>query len=352
LSSVATALVKSELITGAVDDDDDYKEKKVQYETIKPKSINISALRRVANGLPPETRKGDVWVEYSKFGVPGMVMAAKADMFKNMTKEDIEKTPYIFDLFNSFKGTAKTAINNSFLQGTSVLLNAITGGEKETNRWSINTLGALSSSVYPNTLAVISKSSDKYIRDVRPVDGDFSKELVNSFKNKMFMGKDLPYKTTLWGEPVTGLPEGRDDRFTYYLLDVTKAQKVNTDDFGYKIYELWKDLKKTDEKKAVMVLPQPPINKITIGNDKITLTEPEYNEYQSYVGKERKALTKAYVEGSEFDNDSMDDKIRNLKSIYRQGKELGYYNFINNNARMKSIIANYGDYDYTPDVED
>lgn len=322
IQAVAYELFIKGLITG--DDDKEKKKRDFQFDNVPPaNSLNTSAIARGLAGHGWETKDGDIWSPYTKMGVTGILF----DHYSNTYKERVAKNEpildtdsYFSDMITSGPKVASASLDQTFLQGTSKLLEAVKdGGNRKTTDWIITTTEAIGSILYPNTLATISKASDEYLRDVQ--DDDFLKKLGNVYKNKMFMGDALPAKVSIWGDKVTGNPEGR-NKYVYYLFDPTKFKEVRTDDFRYKLYQ---DFKKDYDSDW---LPGAPSKTITVRGEKIKLDGTQYELLSTYVGQERKDMTQAYINSREYERASDEEKKEELKAIYRDASELGRERFM------------------------
>jgi len=305
----AQQLVQNGLVTPSADRKD-IEGTAIQYQNVPPNSLNISGLQRMLSGGSPTVKDNDVWVDYKNMGVVGMFIS----LYANQKPLKGESIGWMQDLFNRAAYSGQSAIEQSFLQGANTFIEAVTGDERTKRKWAVNTLGALGAIVYPNTLANISKAQDDTSRVTKAE--SFSDELVNTFKTKMFMGKELPTKVNLWGESIKGAPAG-DNKYLWYLLDVTKGKKVDTDSYNYKIYELWNDAE--DEKMKRDVLPNIPRNYISIKKERVNLDPKMYETYQKYVGKNRANLVEKYTLSPEWKTDSVEDKIDKLKKLYESG---------------------------------
>lgn len=322
IQATAYELFIKGLITG--DDDKEKKKRDFQFDNVPPaNSLNTSAIARGLAGHGWETKDGDIWSPYTKMGVTGILF----DHYSNTYKERVAKNEpildtdsYFSDMITSGPKVASASLDQTFLQGTSKLLEAVKdGGNRKTTDWIITTTEAIGSILYPNTLATISKASDEYLRDVQ--DDDFLKKLGNVYKNKMFMGDALPAKVSIWGDKVTGNPEGR-NKYVYYLFDPTKFKEVRTDDFRYKLYQ---DFKKDYDSDW---LPGAPSKTITVRGEKIKLDGTQYELLSTYVGQERKDMTQAYINSREYERASDEEKKEELKAIYRDASELGRERFM------------------------
>jgi hypothetical protein len=210
---------------------------------------------------------------------------------------------------------ASSSLEQSFLKGTNSLLNAIQdGGGYDTQQWAIETTGAIASIVYPNTIATISKSSDEFIRDT--YNKDVVERMKSTFKAKMFAGGELPAKINLWGDKVTGNPEGR-SKYLYYLFDPTKFKEVDTDSYRYKIYESWKEDNFNNE-----WLPSAPKRSMTVKGVDIKLSPKEFELLSTYVGKARANSVQTYINSS-WRYHTKEQRMKRLEQLYRDGSSHG-----------------------------
>lgn len=300
--------------------------KSMQFENIPPNALNVSAVQRGMLGDGFEIQDGDAWIDYSKLGIIGLLFDNYSNNYFSNIREKgqmPEESEFYVDMLTTAPRVMSQALDQSFLKGTSQLLTAIqSGGGYETEKWLISTTGSLASIIYPNTISTISKSSDEFIRDTR--DPSFVQQLQNTYKTKLFMGDQLPAKVSLWGDKVTGNPEGR-NKFAYYLFDPTKFKEVDTDNFRYKLYEAWKEDKFNDD-----WLPSAPKRDITLKKVDIKLTPAEYEVLATSVGKERANLVTTYINSPSFKNASKENKIKRLEELYKDGSERGKKKFLMN----------------------
>ena len=302
-------LIQNSLVTGS-SDRKDVEGAAIQYQNVPPNSLNISGLQRMMSGGNPAIKDKDVWVDYKNMGVVGLLIGVHANQKELKPSEQ----GYLGELFGMVSYTGQAAIEQSFLQGANTFLEAVTGDDKSKRKWAINTLGALGSIVYPNTLANISKAEDNTSRVTKA--DSFYDELVNTFKTKMFSGGSLPTKVNLWGESIKGAPEGS-GKYSWYLLNVTKGRNVDTESFNYKIYDLWKSAEDPKDKSAV--LPSIPRDYLVIKKVNVKLPPTQYETYQKYVGKNRANLVEKYTKSPNWNTDSLEEKIDKLKKLYASG---------------------------------
>lgn len=325
------AVAKTLFSKGLLSWDEPYKKegknrerRQIQYDNIPPNALNVSALQRGLVGMGFDIKDDDTWIDYNKLGVLGLLFDNYTNQYFTNIKEEgkmPEESDFYTDLLKTAPRVASQSLDQSFLRGTNSLLNAIQdGGGYETEQWLINTAGSISSIVYPNTLSSISKASDEFIRDTR--DDTFAKRLMNTYKTKFFIGEQLPPKVNLWGEKITGNPEGR-SKYAYYLWDPTKFKNVDTENFKYKLYQAWKDSKFDDD-----YLPSIPKRDITYRKVKIPLNSQQYEKLATYIGQQRKNLASAYINSSRFESKDREKVIKKLKDIYEEGAERGKKKFL------------------------
>lgn len=328
IAYAAYQLVINGLITGGADDDNK-KEKAAQYENIKPYSLNITGIKRMLSGGDPKPQKDDIWVNYIKTGgITGNILGMYADMGSEKTQEELLNLDIASAVWESFSSLVKTSIEQSFLTGVQETITAVSKGGNYADRMVTSMVNTLSSIAYPNTLAAISKSSDDYIREVNG--NSLSEDLENMFKNKLFMGSKLRAKRNLWGKKIPNAPTGT-NKYLYNLFDVGKIQSVDTDYFGYKLYDEWKKSKNADW------LPSIPDQKLTIKKIHVNLTEEEYDQYLELVGNAREKLSESYVNSPNWEKDSEEKKIEILKNLYDAGLSIGKNALIKVSPRLFSI---------------
>jgi tetratricopeptide repeat protein len=326
IRAAVNQLTSNNLVTGNAD----YKDPEataIQNQNIPPNSINITGLQRMLTGGSSAIKDNDVWINYNNMGVVGMMINIGANK-KDLTPD---QRGIFQDMLTDVPYLTKASLEQSFLQGVNTFLEAVQGNDLMKRKWAINTLGALASAFYPNTLANISKASDPNIRVTKA--DSFGEELANTFKTKFFSGGDLPTKVNLWGEPVKSAPEGR-NRYVWYLLDVTKAKSVDTDSYNYKIYDLW--IQAEDPKQKRDVLPNIPQQTVTFSkNNKVKLNPKLYEEYQQLVGKNRANLVQKYTLSPNWVKDDIETKIEKLTKIYKTGTETGKRQMLRAHPELK-----------------
>ncbi len=300
--------------------DDDKKGRTIQYDTVPPNSFNVSAFNRGMTGEGFAIQDDDIWVNYKKMGIVGILFDNYSNNYYKTIKEEGQMPGMMQDMFTAPVRVVSSSLEQSFLKGTNSFLNAIQdGGGYNTQQWAIETTGAIASTVYPNTISTISKSSDDFIRDT--YNRDFTDRLQATFKAKMFMGDDLPPKVNLWGEKVKGNPEGR-NKFIYYLFDPTKFKEVDDDSYKYKLFDAWKTDQYNDD-----WLPTAPTRSFSVKGVKMKLSPKEFESLSTFVGQSRANEVQAYI-NSGWRYNTSEQRIKTLKRIYKSGYETGKRKFI------------------------
>lgn len=322
IAFVAGELIKSGVITGDADDEDEKKEKDFRMMYEKPRNINISLLQRLQRGEPNNGwQPGDYTFDYSRTGLMGAIMYAHAQMAKDYPQEQLDEMSFLEKQLKLSLGSLKTTFDQSFLAGTNQLFNAFQDGGWAMDKWLISTAGALKAIAIPNTVTQFSNiSGDNLYKDTR--DEDVTKAIKNTFKDQLFMGGELPNKVTIWGDPIKKTPEGR-SAWAYQLFDFTKGAPRPENQFGEELYRLWKDSKSKD------VIPSSPERSVTINNEKIKLDAKQYETLAIAVGKARKSLVEWYLNSEDWKSDSNEVKIDKLKAIYADGYKAGLEKFKN-----------------------
>jgi len=321
VGSMIQAVAYQLFINGLLTGDDDKEEKKRNFQlqgTPPPNSINTSAVSRGLAGKPWEIKDGDTWVSYQKMGVAGILFDSYANTYKERQANGepmLEVDTYFQDMITSGPKVASSSLDQTFLQGTSTLLEAIKdGGNKKTDTWFIKTSEGLAAILYPNTVATASKANDEFLRDTK--NDDFWTQMGNVYKAKLFMGSDLPAKVSVWGDRVTGAPEGR-SKAMYYLFDPSKFKNISTEDFRYKLYQEFKKDYDADW------LPGSPSREFTVDKEKMKFTPKQYELLSMYVGQERADETQAYINSRDWKKDTTEEKKETLKTIYREAGTMG-----------------------------
>ena len=250
----AIMLLAEGIISGPVDWFDE-EEKNLSFSEggFPSTSINVSALQRMIKGEATNKQEGDVFFNYMKLGIPGMLMATAAHSVKreDINKEDFGSpvkfvTDAIFNFFGSSGMSAAGAMTEqSFLQGVNEFLQVLVGQEKERSAENLlkSMVSALSATVLPNTASAIYRAERVYLPDTRVTrDMDFAERLAKKFeytiKDRMFALGEVPIRIDWKGEPIKQTPEGSNP-VAYQLFDVVKARVAGSEPVSNEVYRLY-----------------------------------------------------------------------------------------------------------------
>ena len=330
IRAAAQSLISNNLVTG----DGDYNDREatiLQNENIQSSSINITGLQRMMSFGDPNPKDGDTWIDWRNMGTAGVLLGVHANQ---IGIKDEDKSS-LWNVAKDLPQVVQTSMDASYLAGVNNFIDAMEDKNgKSLRKWEINTIGTLSSAVYPNMIANVSKASDNTARATK--DESFAQELVNNYKVKMFKGDELPSKVNLWGEKIHGAPQGR-NKYLWYLLDVTKFKNVSTNTYNYKIFDLWKNAESDKDKRAI--IPNIPEDKIIVKNQPIKLSPFLYEEYQIMVGKNRADLVRKYAESSEWEKHNLEIKLKVLGNLYEAGLNNAKHQLFNKHPELiKSLL--------------
>lgn len=250
----ALMLLSEGILSGPVDWFDD-EEKNLSFSEggFPATSINISALERKINGESTAKQEDDVFFNYMKLGIPGMLMATAAH---SVEREDLSKDKFgspvkfvseaIMDFFGSSGMSAAGAMTEqSFLQGVNEFLQVLVGQDKERSAENLmkSMVSALSATVLPNTASAIYRAERVYLPDTRVTkDMDFAERLAKKFeytvKDRMFGLGEVPIRVDWKGDPIKQTPEGSNP-VLYQLFDFTKARVGGSEPVSNEVYRLY-----------------------------------------------------------------------------------------------------------------
>lgn len=334
VGSIAANLVSNGLISPPPSKDD--KERAQQYDQDMPYMLNVTATIRHINGEDNKWREGDFKVSIKPYGIMSALLMAHVKAYSDVEPSKIKDMSYLDNMAKVVPSVVSSSLDQSFLAGTSVGLTAFIKGGPEMDKYLVSTSRALSSAVYPNNAAILSKTffSKNFIRETKDlsVQGEnVQKQIKNDFKDRMFMGKELPTKVSIWGQKVNRVPDGRN--WPYMLFDVTKFEKQQETTFGTKIWDLYKDYKWLNKEDATKLLPSLPSISTEVGWEDRKMTPTEVEEFQMAVGQKRAIYAQHYVDSDQWEEDDNITRGETLTKLY-------------NKARRESLAENF-DWDET-----
>ena len=313
--TTAGILAQAGLLSG--DPDKEKKKRSLQFSTLRPDSINISGLQRFFKREPTDWRAGDETVSLYSFGFFGIAAihvanqrAAELDPNTEVSQIPIAST--IPELMSSM-------LEMSVLKGSAELMNAIQ--TKRYTRWFNNYMRAVVSVPLPNVLTALNKTDEEFIKDVRT---DSTKEIfVNAVRerNVFFDDTELPLRRDFLGRPLRRTPEGSSP-LAYQLYDITKSSVIPRDKYVREISDVFEN---TQDLEAIPSVPQ---RFFQSRGERVELNNAEYDEYQGFIGKERRRLIGELLKSSKYNNAENEVKVAVLNKIYDNGRDLGKRKFL------------------------
>jgi hypothetical protein len=286
----------------------------VQYQTLAPRNINMSALNRFANGESTAIEPGDKIISLDKMGITGAILSI-INSAMDATKQGKEGG---LELSSLLPETLSFAFNQSFLKGTNSLLSAMLDGSGATlDKWISDYYGVVASIPFPNTLTALSRSMRETMPEkfqIKDVPGDGVERMINVFGEVLnrrlpSMDEDMPRRIDIWGREVPQTPEGADP-IAYNFFDVTKGREVSYDPITLGIYKIFKATDDGD------VVPPKPLRNFTLQNVKYRLDPELYEKYARMRGKANRRAAEAMFADSTFKRMKDEDKVIVLRSAY------------------------------------
>ena len=288
----------------------------VQYQTLAPRNINISALNRFANGESTEIEPGDKVISLDKMGITGAILSI-INSAMDATKQGKEGG---LELSSLLPETLSFAFNQSFLKGTNSLLSAMLDGSGATlDKWISDYYGVVASIPFPNTLTAVSRSMRETMPEkfqIKDVPGDGVERMINVFGEVLSrrlpsMDEDMPRRIDIWGREVPQTPEGADP-IAYNFFDITKGREVSYDPITLGIYKIFKATDDGD------VVPPKPLRNFTLDNVKYRLDPELYEDYARMRGRANRRAAEAMFDDKTFKRMKNEDKVIVLRSAYAQ----------------------------------
>jgi hypothetical protein len=334
IGAVAKTLSDAGVIGGSAEDSE--KTRDIQYKTLPPRTINLSALERFAEGDSTYLQPGDRVMNLEKMGIVGGMLATWNEASKATDKGEFISPEFLTALVPE---TLSFAMNQSFLKGTNSLLSAMLDGKRDRmDKWIANYFGTVSSIAFPNTLGAVSRAMSDSLPEkikIKDIEGeDTAERTLNLFgevlKRKIpGYAEDLPKKIDIWGREIPQTPEGADP-VMYNFFDFTKSREATYDKTTLAIYKLFKETENGD------VIPPKPLEQFMIGNEKYRLSPELYEKYSKIRGRANRAAAEALLGDSGFKRLGSEDKVRALKSAYSQvGSDARKEFLIRNESRIK-----------------
>jgi len=330
IGAVAKTLSDAGVIGGRAEETE--KARDIQYKSLPPRTINISALNRMAEGESTELQPGDRVINLEKLGIVGGMIATWDAASKATEGGDFISPEFVTALVPE---TLSFAMNQSFLKGTNSLLSAMLDGQGTTmDNWIANYFGTVSAIPFPNTLSAVSRSMRESLPDkiqIKDVEGDGPERAINLFGEVLKRrlpgaDEDLPRRIDVWGREIPQTPEGADP-VAYNFLDVTKGRSATYDPITIEIYRLFKETEDGD------VIPPKPQRNFTIDNVKYRLSPGLYEEYSKVRGRANRRAAEELFRSKEFRSLTKEEKVVAIRNAYAQVGDDARIQFLQKNRR-------------------
>jgi len=308
--------------------DEAQKARMLSGEVIPPNHVNLSGLKRLAEGGNPTYQPGDETFDLTRGGgAAGAILTSMANIGRdNETKPDQSSQEAVQSLLqNSILEQANFTINQSFLKGVTGALDALQN--KQFDRYVEGLENSILSIPTPNTLSALSRSTRQNVPETK--DSTWDKVVANRFG---ILGADdyLPTKRDLWGEPMLQTPEGR-NALVYHLFDIGKGRQVTSDPIALELYRLWRTTANNS------VIPSIPERTLTHEKQSYPLNDEQYSRMAELVGKQRREIVDGVFKEPEWNKATDEQKIAILERVYERGAKVGRDLFAT--ERLKDLEA-------------
>jgi len=290
------------------------KTRDIQYKTVPPRTINISALNRLLNGDSTDAEPGDRVMSLEKLGIVGGIMSTWDAAARGKQGDRGVNLEAVLPETLSF------AFNQSFLKGTNSLLSAMLDGSGATlDKWISDYYGVVSSIPFPNSLTAVSRAMRETMPEkfqLKDIKGDVVERPINIFSEVLKrrlpgMDEDMPRRIDIWGRDIPQTPEGADP-VLYNFFDVTKSREVSYDPITLGIYKIFKATEDGD------VIPPKPLRNFTIKNVSYRLSPELYESYSKMRGRSYRRVAETMLKDEGFKRMSNENKAIVLRRAYAQ----------------------------------
>lgn len=371
MAQLAHNLIAEGLLSGEIEYEEDEKKKNLSYDQFPPNSINVSGVQRLLNGDDPATQPNDRFYNYTKLGIPGVILGSRATLAGSRVDE-VEKG---FDLFGEVVGlqplsTLNHVLNQSFLQGVNNLTQLIGETDEERlydkfEKWVYGTSKAMTSIALPNTFSALNRVDREFLPDTRVLEDmnrsdRFIARLKYTIMDRTFnLDSAVPVRVNWKGEKIKQTPTGANP-FSYHLFDILKARNAEDDEVSNEVYRLYNN---TGEVSSLVSTPYfararavsvPDINskkhlnavlatgkQYTFFGDqdfttsRIKLNTEQINALMEVAGQERYALAQRVMSHPNYGGISDNGKIQLLNDLndsFRSTLELNEYGGFRNHT--------------------
>lgn len=298
------------LTAGASGDDKD--KRGLKYESAKPNSVNVTALRRwMAGTQDPENPllEGDQFWDYNRFGMLGIVSAIRTEVLESIQdkyKQPMSEIDPATRVLEQFNGAINGSLEISFLQG---MLNLKDEYRQNGFTGVVNEMLTSSSAIFiPNNWMVSTKTVAPYILTAK--DESSLQTMKEKVSTRIFPHLEdnitgvYPI-ISMWGEPVDQTPKGRDP-LMYQFFDITNSKRIE-DPLST---EMWNLSQRMDD-----VPVSAPAPTVTLDGKRYKLTEQDYTYMQMVAGKYKRATLLEFINEEDWKNTDDETKFAMIKEV-------------------------------------
>jgi FtsZ-interacting cell division protein YlmF len=300
------------------------KAQKLSGEIGRAGSINLSKLKRIANGESSDTMPGDKIQRLDRLGVIGVALLNEADKQEALKKKklltgEVSFADALITRMAQLPVSLSYSLNQTFTKGVAGVVDALTQGERKWEKLFQNTFSASLSLVAPNELSAISRYISEYTPNLD--DPKFMKTMENAVRQRFGMSGDLPVKRGFWGEKITSTPEGANP-IAYHFFDFTKQRKLPSVPATMEIIRLFE---KTRDNR---IIPAEVEDKITVKGTSYRLSAKDHERYQEIVGGERLNRVNKLIDTPSYQSASVDRKADRYTKAIDRGARMGERKFL------------------------
>jgi hypothetical protein len=310
------------------------KRRDLQYGIEYPGSLNVSGLMRHLNGQDHRPQTGDLYQSYETMGYLGAVFGTYtkiSDLDPNQTTTD---TLLNYSLYG-IPFMANYTLNQTFLKSTAELLTAIS--QERYDKVLENIFNTAGSPFTPAGLVAINRASRKYLPDPKTEKGELD-TFINVMKTRVSplipMGKKLPPKRGMWGEPILQTPKGVDP-IVYNLMDPFRTRSYNPSPETVFLYRMYTAARKElGESEANKLLPSRPDQDVKISGVVYRLNTKQIGEMHFEVGQRQKDLLREAMDSDSFMSAPPDLQRAQVRLAMERGASQGRKAYIEANSDL------------------
>lgn len=303
-------------------------------------SINIDGLKRFVLTGRKETAKartGDKMVNYGWAQPIAIPLAIGATLGKNADKElDEDASAKLISLLDSATEAGEVLLDNSFLKGVQTLFDG-----QPNDRFAGVKKVVLDSLGRPiparSLLGQISRSIDNTQRET------YDKNPIKQSLNKIqagipFASKQLPAKVDVAGKEIKTGSDNVAIRALNTFLSPTKVTELKRDPEINEVLRLYDE---TGEKGQLLKQADKKVKLTDINGNKIVkqLSGRELSKYQTFLGRESKAIIGEAMQNADFGEMDDEDKANVLQRVIKATNEAAKVKLFRHNPKKVSPLA-------------